>query len=46
LIGSSDKTGGESIQLLYAEFPDASRHERHFLARKMTLKKSLTPSTR
>jgi hypothetical protein len=46
LVGISDKSGGESIQLLYAEFPDASRHERLFLARKMTLKKSLTPSTR
>ena len=40
LLGSSDKTGGEKLLLLYAEFPDADRHERRFMVRKMTLKKS------
>lgn len=39
LVGHSDKSGGENLWLLYAEFPDAKQSARHFLARKMSLKK-------
>ena len=39
LVGHSDKTGGENLWLLYAEFPTAENSERHFLARKLRLKK-------
>lgn len=40
LIGQSDKTGGENLWLIYAEFPVAEKSERNFLARKMRLKNS------
>ena len=40
LIGQSDKIGGENLWLLYAEFPVAENSERHFLARKLRLKKT------
>jgi hypothetical protein len=40
LVGQSDKIGGENLWLLYAEFPVAENSERHFLARKLRLKKT------
>jgi hypothetical protein len=46
LLGSSDKTGGEKLLLLYAEFPDADRYERRFMVRKLILKKSVNPHAR
>lgn len=35
-IGETDKTGGETLQLLYAEFPDSKSAARRFLARTLT----------
>lgn len=39
VIGESDKVGGKSVTLLYAEFPDVTSVRRHFLARKLVFLK-------
>jgi len=39
LIGESDKVGGESVSLLYAEFPDDKLAKRRFLARELVFRK-------
>jgi hypothetical protein len=38
LIGASDKSGGESVLLLYAEFPDIKSVKRHFLVRDLVFR--------
>jgi len=38
LIGDSDLVGGESVKLLYAEFPDKKLPARRFLARELVFR--------
>lgn len=39
LLGNSDASGGRSVLLLYAEFPDRSHPERRFVAREIVIRK-------
>jgi len=40
LLGETDQVGGESVKLLYAEFPDSKAARRHFLARELAFRKT------
>jgi hypothetical protein len=38
-VGETDKTGGQNVLLLYADFPEKTSARRHFTARELTFQK-------